>query len=383
MRKLTLLLTLVVIAAVTFCAASADGYVPRHGKACHRGYVKKHRVVKRHGHRRRVRVCVKKRGAAPGAFPTSTRRTLLHARLDPSYTRDPKDPFTVTYQYEGSASAVVTREASVTEEPEAPPSGVLALYSDGSLECAVNVGGPLNEAECPVTYLALGEHRVTTVYTAGDQSATTTEIKTIKPLPTTTTLTAQFTPTAPHEVSTGTYLLGELSAQTSGALDGGSTPGDVLARHGDGSWEVSVGGSPYGPLPAALTLHASTGASPGYTGSEASVEVPFSPTLPGAWALGLEGTEFTEEEFTPAFTAEYTKQTGVATPLVLRLEYLTVGPGCVPRLEVDGQLEGPGDEGGGTRYFAGLQAGVVDVEVWVSSEEGQSCEVRGTLYASE
>jgi hypothetical protein len=391
MRKLTLLLTLAVIAALTF-GATADGYVPKRGKACHKGYVKKHRVVKRHGHKKRVRVCVKKRKAAPGAFPASTRRTLLHARLDPSYTRDPKDPFTVTYQYEGSASAVVTQQGEVTEEPTPSPSGVLALYSDGSLECAINVGGPLDEAECPVTYLALGEHRVTTVYTAGDQSATATEVKTIEPLPTTTALTATFSPAPPHEASTGVYLLGELTAQTSGTLDGGPLPGDVLAhRANDGSWEVSVGGSPYGPLPVALTLHATTHPTPGYTGSEATVEVPFSPTLPGLWSFTSQTVE--DDGWALVDSEQYLKQTGAATPLTARLQFVRSGisAGCFTRLEVDGQPEAPDDEGreatGSSReqvrQFAGLAAGSVDVEVYVSAQGGEPCEVVGTLYASE
>ena len=166
--KVVVVFAALMLLALALLAHDAVGYVPKHGKRCHHGYVTKHRVVKRHGHRRRVRVCVKRHS---GATPSPSRRTVLHAHLDPTFTRDPGDPFRVTYQFSASATSEAVASASLAsasvEESTPLPSGVLSLYSDGSLECAINVGGSSDSGECPVRYAALGQHRVTTIYTSG------------------------------------------------------------------------------------------------------------------------------------------------------------------------------------------------------------------------
>jgi hypothetical protein len=397
LAKVVVVLAALMLLALELLAHDALGYVPKHGKPCRTGYAAKHRVVKRHGHRRRVRVCVKRRS---GATPGPTHRVLLHAHLDPTFTRDPLDPFRVTYQFSASATseAVASASASSVEEPAALPSGVLALYSDGSLECAINVGGAVSEGKCPITYKALGQHRVTTIYTSGEQSATATELEQIEPLPTMTSLTAAFAPSPPHEVGegppwSGVYSLGTLEAQTSGTLDGGPSPGPVLVRW-EGEWEVSVGGGPYGAMPSQLSLHATTHPAPGYASSEASAIVPFAPTLPGRWVMDTEGTSFTQPQFVSAFSAEYNKQTGEGTPLHVRADRSGRGLSpCVTQLRVDGSPVDPGDEGRVVGNpsdqvvdFPGLPAGPVDVELWVSTDADTGngpCEVWGVLYASE
>jgi hypothetical protein len=171
----------------------ASAYTPRHGMPCRHGYSKVFKVVKRHGQRRRVRTCVKHKAR----FPTTA--TKLHAHLDPTYTRDPLDPFTVTYAYRASATQEVAATASAspatasgTEEPAPLPWGVLALYSDGRLECAINVGGSTTGSDCPVSYQVLGSHTVTTIYSSGEESATETETEVIAPLPTVTTLSLRY-----------------------------------------------------------------------------------------------------------------------------------------------------------------------------------------------
>lgn len=384
--------------ALAVLAPDAWGYVPRKGVPCHRGYATRHRVVVRGGHRRRVRVCVKRRaGSVP---PPASRRVALHAHLDPSFTRDPLDPFRVTYQFSASATSETPASTSLpaAEEPAPLPTGVLALYSDGSLECAVNVGGAVGEGECPVSYAALGQHRVTTVYSSGEQSATTTELEQIEPLPTTTSLTAAFTPAPPHEADggstpSGVYSVGVLTAQTSGTLDGGAAPGAALVRLGSGGWEASVGGGSYGSLPEALTLHATTHPPAGYTPSEAAVAVPFEPTLPGHWAYEGAGTKVTQPAFTQAFSATYDKQTDGATPLHVRADVRGSGLSpCVTQLRVDGAPVSEGDEGkvvgsGGQQVDDFTEpAGPATVELWVSTYAntgGGPCEVWADLYASE
>lgn len=198
MHLKTLLTALLALALLV--PASANAYTPRHGKPCRKGYSKRFKAVRHHGHKHQVRICVKRKAkvAAPASPPKATK---LHAHLDPSYTRDPLDPFKVTYAYSASATQEVVSGASASmatissaEEPAPLPSGVLALYSDGKLECAINVGGSVTGNECPVSYKALGEHTVTTIYSSGEQSATETEVEIIEPLATTTTLSVSYEP---------------------------------------------------------------------------------------------------------------------------------------------------------------------------------------------
>lgn len=171
-------LVLGIFLALVGTAIASQVYVPQHHHKCRHGY----RRVVRHKHKHRVVVCVKK--VSVGARPPATK---LHAHLDPTYTRDPNNPFKVSYDYSASAtkeSVAQARNTSIptVEEPTALPSGVLSLFSDGKLECAINVGGDLSGSACPVTYSSLGEHNVTTIYTSGEESATTTEVENIEPL---------------------------------------------------------------------------------------------------------------------------------------------------------------------------------------------------------
>lgn len=212
-----LLAALSLLVAASASANSPHRYNPKHGAKCHKGY----RRVTHHGHV----YCVKshkRRGAAKTA-----QKVKLHAHLDPTYTRNPLDPFEVTYAYSASATQEpVAHSASIsTEEPASLPSGVLALYSDGKLECAVNVGGSETGSECPVQYQALGEHRVTTIYSSGEESATETEVESILPLATATTLTVHYQQLQAAEEVTGTgwWWIGNLVVQPSAEPPGVAT----------------------------------------------------------------------------------------------------------------------------------------------------------------
>jgi|GEM_PF-5517338 len=198
MRLKTLLAALLALALLI--PAGARAYTPRHGKPCHHGYSKRFKLVKSGKRRHRVRICVKRKQAASLApNPSSAAKTKLHAHLDPTYTRDPLDPFKITYSFSASATqeafggaAALGATVPAVEEPAPLPSGVLALYSDGNLECAVNVGGSSTGSECPVQYPALGSHTVTTIYSSGEESATETETEVIEPLATSTTLSVSY-----------------------------------------------------------------------------------------------------------------------------------------------------------------------------------------------
>lgn len=203
-RILTILLvglSGVIFTAPAGAAKAPHRYSPHHGSKCRVGYK---RVVKHKRHHRTKVFCVKramKKKAAPtppaASAPNAatSEKPKLHSHLDPTFTRDPLNPFKVTYAYSASASQEASpqlRAMGVMEEPAPLPSGVLSLFSDGKLECAINVGGNATEGECPVTYQALGQHTVTTIYASGEQSATETETEQIDPLPTTTSLTLSY-----------------------------------------------------------------------------------------------------------------------------------------------------------------------------------------------
>jgi hypothetical protein len=185
------------VVLIFLMAASGAGAVTvpgsPHGHAkpkCKRGY---HRVKRHH-----KSVCVKRRkkAAAKPAF-------ALHAHLDTGPRRDPLNPFKVTYGYSASATRLAGGGAARASAEEPLPEGVLALYSDGKLECAVNVGGANADGECPVNYTTLGAHKVTTIYTSGQVSATETTVQQIDPLPTTSSLTAEYEALPEYEAVDG------------------------------------------------------------------------------------------------------------------------------------------------------------------------------------
>lgn len=151
-----------------------------------------HRV---HGHRVPVMVvrhvkhfdCI---GTTPaGATPAAAAAApadKLRAKLDPSFTQDPSNPLAVTYSYDAGA---------FDEHGTQPlPEGVLTLYSDGTLECSINVGGSVQGGTCPVTYEATGAHTIVVTYSSGATTVTETSVEQIEPFTTSTTIEATYNP---------------------------------------------------------------------------------------------------------------------------------------------------------------------------------------------
>lgn len=79
--------------------------------------------------------------------------------------------------------------ATLNGVPQPLPTGVLDLYSDGTLACSINVGGSATGGNCAVTYSAVGAHQVITDYQSGAASSTETDVETIPPFTTATTAT--------------------------------------------------------------------------------------------------------------------------------------------------------------------------------------------------
>lgn len=205
----------ILASALTATPAAAKPHAhhkPKHH--CKQGYVRHVKIVKHHEHHRTVKArrveCVKikhelvKHHAMPTPSPsapatlTPTTVTKFHAHLDPSYTRDPSNPFKVTYAYSASATTEPAGGIALaaTSEPVPLPEGVLQLYSDGKLACSKNVGGSTAGGECPVEYSSLGEHTIITVYTSseGKGAATETQIERIEDINGSITLHVAYIP---------------------------------------------------------------------------------------------------------------------------------------------------------------------------------------------
>jgi hypothetical protein len=173
---------------------------------CKNGYARETRNVKerRHGKtiRLRVPVCVKRKASKtipkmPPSSPAPQRTIKLHAHLDPSFTRDPTDPFKVTYAYSASATSETLSDGVALDAPVEPaplPEGVLQLFSDGNLACAINVGGSTTGGECPIEYSKLGQHTVTTIYASGATSATETQVENVEAIKGTISLSVSYVP---------------------------------------------------------------------------------------------------------------------------------------------------------------------------------------------
>jgi len=191
--------------------AQAKQYVLKHPKRehCKAHYVRKVEHVKKREHGRLVKVketvcvyaapkpSVKVAPTPPLAALPPARALHLKAHLDPSFTRDPSDPFKVTYAYSASATVETAALATAAITESTPlPEGVLSLYNDGLLACSINVGGSATGGECPVAYSKLGEHTVTTIYSSGATSATETSVENIETLKGNITLNVAYVPLA-------------------------------------------------------------------------------------------------------------------------------------------------------------------------------------------
>ena len=174
-------------AASSVTRKAPKSYVPKKGKPCKKGY----RSVKR----RHKRICVRrhrKRATATQSPPQ------FQVQLD-SVSRDPLNPFKVTYGFHAAA----TRATASGEEPIVLPAGVVSLFADGKLECALNLGGANASASCPVVHAALGDHQITLVYTSGEASVTSTRTEGIEPIQTSTALSANFRSATPAAIESG------------------------------------------------------------------------------------------------------------------------------------------------------------------------------------
>lgn len=249
--------------------------------------------------------------AAPLVAPDRFVRLAAHLG-EPQ--RHLEDPYAVTYPFTASAGSVeagaVQEGAIAGAEPTALPSGVLAFYSDGILECALNVGGVVVGDECQVAYEKLGQHRVTSIYTSGSESAVATELQDIQPLATSVELAVEYQE-FPESEPYGTFWwqIGSLVIDASTSPGGGQVEvclaeggssclvapagpsirvpvlgvqcGATSDRNAEPLCQIGIDGEWY-PVEAAaagFSLVAKRQEGNGYRGSEASVQTSFIPDL--------------------------------------------------------------------------------------------------------
>lgn len=183
MRKFIL-----VIALLALCfAGSAQAAKPIHGH-CKPGYVKRTKTIKRHGHKRRIKICVKTKTKL-----TPPGRKILHAHLDPTFTQNPEEPFSVSFFYSASATEEVELHGKAeVRQAEQLPEGVLSFFLNGSLECSIEVGNQNDSGNCAVRVKEFGTQKVITQYVSGELQSTLTETETISPVTPTISLVGTY-----------------------------------------------------------------------------------------------------------------------------------------------------------------------------------------------
>lgn len=284
MRKALVPATVLIALLLAPGALAARHRAHRVHHVCKQGYVERSRRVRRHrGHKTayvRVTTCVKrpvKHKAASTTQPPALAPApvvKLHAHLDPTFTRDPSDPFKVTYAYSASATATMSAALATTTEPAPLPEGVLNLYNDGLLACSINVGGETTGGQCPIEYKALGEHKVTTVYASGATSATETSVEKVEPFSGSVSLAVSYIPDE-HSTEAGRIEAGRLDICTR-EEKGSCVASETKEWTAWGIGTVSVEGhadTEYGAAPGGVSLGC---------GAPPIDEVPCAPGIVGA-----------------------------------------------------------------------------------------------------
>ncbi len=176
--KLCSIVCLLVVLVVASAVGPGDALSAGHNKTtklkCKTGFVRKAKIVRKHGKPRVVHYCRKKKvkksampTPAPAVPPASeaakSSGRIPHSHLDPTFERNPLDPFDTTWFYSASATEEITdAQGGVSTAPAPLPEGTLSFFVDGSLECAIDVGPGNESSHCPVTLKTLGPERVTT-----------------------------------------------------------------------------------------------------------------------------------------------------------------------------------------------------------------------------
>jgi len=201
---------------------STKTYALGHAKKCKVDFVKKTERHKVKGKEKRYIACVY---VAPkiavSGIPTQTNPNLpatttpttpatsisYSAHVDPSFVQSQMNPLAVTYSYDADAISTQGTQQTDLDSVGQLPTGILNLYSNGSLACSMNVGGSTTGGQCGVIYATTGAQTVVTTYESGSTSATETDQETINPYSTTTAVSVAGTPSLTLNAPASTSVL--------------------------------------------------------------------------------------------------------------------------------------------------------------------------------
>lgn len=105
--------------------------------------------------------------AAPTPAPAPTPPAPSYsyeAHVDPTFVQSSTNALDVTYSFSADASETQGSNFTDLAQVNQLPNGVLDFYSNGSLACSLNVGGPQSSGTCDVVYPTPGDQTVVTEY---------------------------------------------------------------------------------------------------------------------------------------------------------------------------------------------------------------------------
>jgi hypothetical protein len=133
----------------------------------------------------------------------STGPTEVHATIGAGFTQNPLVPDEVTWHYAASATRTVTTDGVAQSEEVTLPSGELAFFVDGKLECEIHALGAITGSTCTTVVKQLGAHEVEAIFTTGELSGTATRVDYLEKVPTQTDLQVSIEPTPPEYIEVG------------------------------------------------------------------------------------------------------------------------------------------------------------------------------------
>lgn len=215
----------------------------------------------------------------PGTTPTTQPPTPSYsykAHVDPSFVQNQSNPKDVTYTYSADATETLNGMSADLDEANQLPSGVLDLFSDGSLACSVNVGGATDGSTCAVDYSAYGTHSIVTEYNlSGIAPVTETDPEDIEPFSTSASISTPFLGST-VDLNNWAYQVVSVPVTISGLTNSLGTSGTVSLTDGIGTNEGC----------SALVYNSSLGSA----SSTCTAEIENDPTVVTSWTPSVSFT---------------------------------------------------------------------------------------------
>lgn len=159
------------------------------------------------------------------------------AHLDPSFVQSPSNPMAVVYTFTADATETLGATQIDTAQQGILPSGILDLYSQGTLVCSINVGGSTDGGTCAVSYTSYGTYNVVTEYFPnGVTPVTETDPETISPFSTSVAISTPLLGST-VDVNNYAYQVFTVPVTVSGLTNSLGTSGTISLTDGVGTAE--------------------------------------------------------------------------------------------------------------------------------------------------